>query len=525
VLGKDINTGGLADADSAAHAMDGVLIHDWVMAGPSAWRDPMEFARQQYGHYPTLGIGRHYPPGFALVEAVFFATFGISAISARLCVVFFGFIAIIGTYVFLRDLAGRSAGALAAMALLAMPSTTLWGRQTMLEVPTVAVLAWGAVAFSWYLRKTSTMRLAVLLVVALSAILFKQTGVFLVCAVSMTLMGCTLVGVVPIRHGIAATAVACSTLLLVVWSFDDACFKTLSGYHTYADPWSPGALSFYLRVLPYSTGSILLLLAVIGFVVSRRTLGIHWLFLVSWTIVAYVMVTAASLKVPRFHYVGVLPLAVWAAIGLERLLLFGPRITPRRVMAVGAAVCMSALAFARPVRHSPDYGPVVAAHRDAIDGQVVLFSGLRDGDFVFALREQLPWRSSVVIRGSKLLYTCTAGPALDLVSYASTADQVAEVMHRFAFEYVFVERENKVGTAEDVLLRQYLSESGDYQRVAVHALDVADRSCQFAKTVDVYKLIAPFVRQVRHFDIPMPRTGAPIRVDLASGIRQGKGPS
>ena len=67
VLGKDITLGGLADADSAAHAMDGVLIHDWVMAGPSAWLSPMEFARQQYGHYPTLGIGLHYPPGFAVV--------------------------------------------------------------------------------------------------------------------------------------------------------------------------------------------------------------------------------------------------------------------------------------------------------------------------------------------------------------------------------------------------------------------------------------------------------------------------
>ena len=41
VLGKDISVGGLRDSDSAVHAMDGVLIHDWIAAGPSAWVEPM----------------------------------------------------------------------------------------------------------------------------------------------------------------------------------------------------------------------------------------------------------------------------------------------------------------------------------------------------------------------------------------------------------------------------------------------------------------------------------------------------
>jgi len=524
VLGKDIASGGLADADSAAHAMDGVLIHDWVMAGPSAWLTPMEFARQQYGHYPTLGIGRHYPPGFAIVEAAFFATLGISAISARLCVLFFGLIAITGTYVFVRNLAGRSVGALAAVALLAMPATTIWGRQTMLEVPTVAALAWGAVAFSWYLRKPSMGRLVVLLAVALSAILFKQTAVLLVCATGMTLIGCALANVVPIRHGITATLVAAATLLLVVLSFDEACLKTLSGYSTHANLWSLGSLSFYFRTLPDSTGLALLALAVLGVAASRRILGAHWFFLASWTIVTYVMVTAASLKVPRFFYVGLFPLAVWAALGVHRLLLLLPKRAPHTVLTAGVALCLVGIAFVRPVRQSPNYGPVVAANRDALDGRVVLFSGLRDGDFVFAVRERLPWRRAVIIRGSKLLYTCTAGPELDLVSYANSAEQLSELMHRFAFEYVFIERENKVGTREDDLLRRYLSESGDYRLDSEHKLDIPVDSCRFAKTVDVYRLRRPITRQVEHFDIPMPRTGKPIRISLTANLPRSEEP-
>ena len=52
VLGKDISVGGLRYGDTAVHAMDGVLIHDWIAAGPDAWAQPMQFAEAQYGHYP-----------------------------------------------------------------------------------------------------------------------------------------------------------------------------------------------------------------------------------------------------------------------------------------------------------------------------------------------------------------------------------------------------------------------------------------------------------------------------------------
>jgi hypothetical protein len=230
------------------------------------------------------------------------------------------------------------------------------------------------------------------------------------------------------------------------------------------------------------------------------------------------MVTAASLKVPRFFYVGVFPLAVWAALGVHRLLLLLPNPAPRNALTAAVALCLVGFAFARPVRQSPNYGSVVAAHRDALDGRVVLFSGLRDGDFIFAVREQLPWQSCIVIRGSKLLYTCTAGPRLDLISHVSSAEQLNELMRRFAFEYVFIERENKVGTSEDDLLRQYLSESGDYHRIAEHDLNVPSLSCQFAKTVDVYWLSEPLTRKVGHFDIPMPRTGTPIRIELTANL-------
>ncbi len=524
VLGKDITLGALADADSAAHLMDGVLIHDWVMAGPSAWLAPMQFAEQQYGHYPTLGIGRHYPPGFAVVEAAFFAVFGISGVSARLCVMFFGCVAVLATFWFVRCVAGRLAGAMAGVMLLTLPSTTLWGRQTMLEIPTVAMLVCAAVCFQGYVAQPKKSRLASFIALALLAVMFKQTAVFLPCAAALTLLVLAWRRLVPWTHAVALLLGAGGFLALVMLSLDEACAKTLSGYHTYPDPWSPGALTFYVRALPYLVGWMVVLFAAVGAVLSARRQPLLCLFLASWFLAAYVMVTTASLKVPRFFYVGLFPLAVWSAIALQQLLECALWARARTVAALVCTGLLCSHAFLRPARHAPDYTSIVSTHREDIRDRPVLFSGLRDGDFVFAVRQNVPFRRAVVLRGSKLLYTCIAGPALDLQSYVDNEQQVAVLMRRLAIEYIFIERENVVGTVEDEWLRQYLVDGGDYQRIASHDLTGEGKSARLAAHLDVYRLVQPLTRQVDHIDIPMPRTGRPIRVSLTIDRRDRNEP-
>ena len=519
VFGKDISVGGLHDADSAAHAMDGVLIHDWVAAGPKVWGDPMRFAEAQYGHYPTLGIGSHYPPGFAVVEAGFFAVFGISAITARLCVVFFGVLAVLGAYAFVRPMTDRLTAAIACVLLVTFPASTTWGRQIMLEVPTVAVLIWAAVAMRFYLERPSGRRLAIVLAASCVAILFKQTGIFLVGAVALTIAFCCVRGQVRAGHVLVAVIIAVGALFVVINSLDEACAKTLSGYDSYGDKWGYEAISFYLVKLPSQTGVLALVLAGVGLFFIRRLGAAMAVFLLAWFVVSYAMVTTASLKVPRFFFVGLFPVAVLGAIGAARLLTPFAKPAVRTAAAMVLAATLTGAAWGRSIEHAPDYGSVVAGLRSDLDGQAVLFSGLRDGDFVFAVRQHVPWRRSTVIRGSKLLYTCTAGPDLDLVSYVSSPMAVADRMRELAFQYVFVERVNVVGTKPDDWLRTYLNLSGDYERVATHVFetDAAD-SDRGDVTVDVFRLAKPIKRSVEYFDIPMPRTNHPIRVKLGDGV-------
>lgn len=515
VLSKDISLGGLRYGDTAVHAMDGVLIHDWIAAGPKAWLSPMAFAEQQYGHYPCLGIGRHYPPAFAIVEAGFFAVFGISVFTARLCVVFFGLIAAAGAYVFMRTFTDRPTSVIGAMMLMTLPAVTIWGRQTMLEVPLLAALTWGAVAVSRYLERPTWLSLFGVFAVALVTLLFRQTGVFFLGAVAMTLAYGALRRSVPWRHCFLCVAVALLAIVAVTASLEGDETRMFRGRATYPSLWHVDALTYYFRQLPAQVGVAVLCAALAGIVVWPRKHRLHLIFMVCWFVVVYVMLSAADLKWARFFFAGLFPFAVCAAVAVGRLYSILPLGGYRPAVASLIVLGLCCAALAQPVEHHPDYGEVIAAHKQEIRHRAVLVSGVRDNHFVFAVRQHLPWRETVVIRASKLLYVCTAIPGSDLRSYVDTAADLARMMNRFAFAYVFTERDNRWGVAQEGLLRDYLTERNAYDRIAAYPLPAEPEPTWRDTTIDVYKLALPITRQAKHLDIPIPRANRTVRVDLS----------
>lgn len=515
VLSKDITVGGLRYGDTAVHAMDGVLIHDWIAAGPRAWMSPMNFAETQYGHYPCLGIGRHYPPAFAVVEAFFFAVFGISPVTARMAVVFFGLLACVGAFLFLRTLADRPTSFLGCVMLMSLPAVTQWGRQVMLEVPTLAALAWGAFTFSWYLSRPSGKRLFVLIIVALSTLAFRQTAVFLPSAVAIALSFAAWRRRVPWRHAGICTVLALLTIVGVLYSFEGAGERMFRGRASYDSLWGLGALTYYLRQLPGEVGWPILLASLVGVVTVRRARLEHGVFLAAWLFVCYVMLCAAELKYARFFFVGLFPFAVWAALAVGRVLAW-QRIRPARTVLVAmACAVLTVSAFRQRVEYHPDYGAIVSAHRHKIVNQPVLFGGVRDNHFVFAVRQHLPWRKVVAVRSSKLLYTCNTYPTVDFESRVESPSELRDTMNKYAFPLVITERGNRLGIPQEAALQAYLKDGGDYRLLATHDMRVDETRSHRNTTVDVYELTKPLHRVVKHLDIPIPRSNRNIRVSLA----------
>ncbi len=202
---------------------------------------------------------------------------------------------------------------------------------------------------------------------------------------------------------------------------------------------------------------------------SMRRFGPRSVFLAAWFVGCYAMVTVADCKQARFFFVGLFPFAIWAAMAGDWFLTRVP-VRARALFVIGAAMVMGKMAFDRPIEYFPDHGPVVVAHRDRIENHAVLFSGLRDGDFVFAVRQHIPWRKSAVIRASKLLYTCTAHPVLDFESRVSDYADIEAAIRPLGLDTLFVERENRLGVREDEMFRAYLSSVSHYHVVDTRRL-------------------------------------------------------
>jgi len=516
VLSKDITVGGLRYGDTAVHAMDGVLIHDWIAAGPREWLSPMRFAETQYGHYPCLGIGRHYPPAFAVVEAFFFAVFGISPVTARMAVVFFGMLACIGAYLFLRTLADRPTSLLGCVVLMSLPAVTQWGRQVMLEVPTLAALAWGAFTFSWYLARPGGRRLFVLIIVVLSTIAFRQTAVFLPSAVAIALLFAAWRQRVPWRHAGICTVLALLAVVGVLYSFDGAGERMFRGRASYGSLWSLAALTYYLRQLPSEVSWPVLIASMVGVFTIRRARSAHGVFLAAWLFVCYVMLCAAELKYARFFFVGLFPFAVWAALAVGRALAWQRMQPARNVLLAMACLVVTVSAFRQRVEYHPDYGVIILAHREKVANQPVLFGGVRDNHFVFAVRQHLPWRKVVAVRSSKLLYTCNTYPTIDFESRVESTAELRDTMNKYAFPLVITERGNRLGIPQEAALQAYLRDSGDYRLLATYDMRVDETKSHRNTTVDVYERISPLRRVAKHLDIPIPRSNRTVRVSLAN---------
>jgi hypothetical protein len=476
--------------------------------------EPIRFAERQYAHYPTLGIGRDYPPGFALFEAAFFAMFGVTAWVSRLTVVFFGICAAAGTYVFSRRMGGRRVAVLAVAALFAMPAVMEWGRQTMLELPTLAVLIGSAVAFSAYGRAPTWRRLIVWYTILTAAVFFKQTAVFGFSAGAVTLAIQAVRGRIPRRVAVVAMCLAACATALVAISLSGHGGRLLAGDATYPNRWSWDALTGYLQILPESVGWPILACAVVGLVGVLRGGSPAQIYLMSWFGTCFLMLAAADFKYNRYLFVGLFPFAVWAALGADRIARGIPSFLGRRIAVCAIVAACGWHAWSVPVPHRPDYGSIVTAHRDRLVGRAVLFSGLREGDFAFAVREHLPWRETVVVRSSKLFYACNGRPDLDFVSHVTGPEEVGPLLDRLALPCLFLERENRVGVLQEDWLRSYLARNVPYQHVASHSLSAGTVPGDKDVIIDVYEPARPIQRLVAHLDLPIPRAGRSLRVSL-----------
>ncbi len=429
-------------SDAPRHAMDGVFIHDLIRDHPL--RNVHQYAMDYYIQYPALTI-LFYPPGFAILEAVFFAIFGVSHASAMLAIAACYLATALGAYFILRRTMPPVVSAAAAVVFISLPETALWGRQVMLEIPACALIMWAAWAF---LRFQDTRRPADLYGAVLflaGAMYMKQTAAFmaLVFIVAAWLSRRSIV--LPNRGTLLRAGLIFSVIVvpLAVMTFRFGRVNVdsvVGGQWNKTSIWSWESLTYYVRQLPPQAGWPVLILA--GFGVTVAAWRRDWRtgdfsFLILWALVGYAAFTGIALKEPRHTVLMLFPIAVFAVQALYRVL-------PRSLAPAGVALFAAITLGDTLVRHPV---PAVSGYQEAAElvaarapsKSAVLFMGQRDGSFTFSVRARSNRPDISVVRADKLLLRVIQRRELGVVDRGIPAEQIAKMLNDYGVAYAVSE--------------------------------------------------------------------------------------
>jgi hypothetical protein len=427
-------------SDAPRHALNGVFVKDALAALP--FNDPAGYAYRYYAQYPALTI-LFYPPLFYFLSAPFYAVFGVSHGTALLVVAVHYLFFAWGSWQLFRFWLGPWEACAAALMLVASPEIASWGRQVMLEIPAFAFLTWSAVMFTRYRREHRIGWLYLAAALLVLAMYTKISTCFMAAAFAGTLLAERRAALVRDRHTwfiILLAGTALVPLLLITVKFGQANMQSVTGI---ADATvSRSSISgwvWYLRQLPGQLGWPLALLAAVGAALAlvrqrlqpmARTDALFW---VLWFICGYIFFSAIDLKEARHSLFILPPLVLAAAILLTRL----PAARGAIALAVLASAVLMQTLFMRPVLYVKGYAEsanFIAQH--APQASSVLFSGYRDGSFIFNMRSHEERRDLTVVRADKLLLKVAVRRELGVKENGLTEAEIGERINQLGIHYV-----------------------------------------------------------------------------------------
>ena len=454
--------------DAGRHALDGAFMLDSIRSG--AIVHPMQAAIDYYSRYPAIAPAI-YPPGFSLLEAVFFAIFGVHAWVARLTVTFCIAVGALGSARLASDMRGPTAAPLAALLYFVPPLLVRWGRDVMLEPMAAAAVVWSLVYARRFLVDASTRSLLFSLAIACVApyakqnfgIVFVMLGVLPLAAgqprrlaegrVWLGVLGCLVVGVplayVTFRWGMFNLEQAFSQLetrTLTLWEH----------------------VSFHIVWLPDVLGWPLLALAVAGLAVLWRHRGepegrLNLAVALVWLGVSYLTLTSL-VKEPRHQLVWTPLAATLGGIAFAELGRLNRSALAAAAVA-GAAMFGWSLSQGRPLWCERLDEPVRWLEANPEDGSAILTSIEGVGSLVFRVRSEDTERRMRVYRSDKVFESRMINPHWDVVSRVENAEAIKRAFSLYGIRFMVLQPELRGFTEVEQMLLE-LAASDDFEPVA-----------------------------------------------------------
>lgn len=396
-------------SEAPRNALNGAFVLDFIRQHPLS--DPKGWAYHYYDQYPALTIF-FYPPLFYLLEAGAYALLGVSHAVAQGTESLFVLMLGLGGFALARKFMTPLAAIGAALALIGAPEIALWGRAVMLDVPALAFVVWSLWTALTFAQTKRSPYLYLLAALVLGAIYTKINAAYILAVIGIVLLRAFGWPLFRNRHlWIAAALFAIGLIPIAVMEvyFGAVNLASMQGQEAAASLHPATKLAswlFYIEALPQEIGWVPAILAAATLVLvivapawRRTALTRLWVPLL-WLAVGYIVFGLVSLKEPRHGITFMFPLLILACWGIERL--FG-RVGPAAAALFGAGVVTGTLLMFPAAR--------VTGYREAADfiaanapkDGLVMFSGVRDGSFIFDIRAHEERRDLAVWRADKLL--------------------------------------------------------------------------------------------------------------------------
>ena len=428
-------------SDAPRHALNGVFVKDLVSAVPG---DPRAWAMQYYVKYPALTI-LFYPPLFYLISAPFYAVFGVSHATALAVVLVHFFALTLGLYFIARLWLDWASSLAVGLAALGAPAIALWGRQVMLDVPVTAFAVWSVLAGLHYLRSQRPQYLYAAIVLLLCAVYTKLNAAFLFIPLATAILAQRkLKAFLDPQIWLAAMFATLGMIPAIILTLKFGAANVQSVVDTNLGIQQTGRLArwlWYGRRVPETVGWPITIVAAafpILWIIGRRPKGMtgsEALLLAGWYLTGYVMLSVIELKEVRDAVIIAPALVLFAALAWRAAA--GTASLSSAVFLMGAiAIAATTIVF--------DQVPRVAGYREAASwiaqhaprGAVVVFSGERDGSYVWNMRTMQQRPDITTVRSDKLLLSISVTRLRGVKAKDFSEPQIASMLDNDGVSYV-----------------------------------------------------------------------------------------
>jgi Dolichyl-phosphate-mannose-protein mannosyltransferase len=499
-------------SDAPRHALNGVFLGDLVSAWPS---DPKAWAIDYYVKHPALTI-LFYPPLFYVISAPFFLLFGVSHATALAVVELHYFALSLAIFFLSRRWVSPIASIAIGLSIMTAPGVALWGRQVMLEVPSLAFLVWSMVAFTHYLAARRSVFLYSAVLLLLAAVYTKINAGFVLPAFALALLAARGRDVFFGKHvwlSLSLLLIGLLPIVVLTLKFGGANVQSLVGISdSRVSRASIAGWVWYAVQLPQLIGWPLLLLAIATPVAALFRPDTFKLSLAEavllgvWFVSGYLVLSLIDLKEARHAVLLVPPLLISAGLATT---IFRPRawLSDLALLALvlGTGAYTLAAAPVPSVAGYRDAAKWVATHAPA--NAIVLFSGKRDGSFIFNLRTFANRIDISTIRIDKLLLTVSVRRTLGVAERPLSEVQIARMLDEDGVQYVVAQ--DDFWTDIPVMARfQNVLKSPHFAKLAVIAV-IANVPSE-DKAISIYKNLGQVNPHPKPLTMPLAIIGTTI---------------